>query len=238
MDRGVWWATVRGAPKSWTQLVTNTHIPQAQTDTHTELIATSRPGPLSSLLSSDVDAFPWQESESMPVCLELGGVMAGIGRESGQQGSLDCSLVVLSLGNLLSHCVDLKTPSIWWEPREPVASNRCLCTEIYLPCRGPGSLLSCTSCFLLSSGDSQDSWGSWCNSLELKVDGHSLWPQGPGVLSGHDLHSLGSPYMVHLHIQTSWPLAWGGCLCCCPTSQGPRLCPLPHSAGIKGLLRC
>lgn len=49
----------------------------------------------------------------MPVMLELGDVMAGVGRESGQQGGLDCVLVVLSLGNLLSHCADLKMPSIW-----------------------------------------------------------------------------------------------------------------------------
>ena len=45
--------------------------------------------------------------------LELGGVMARIGRESGQQGSLDCVLVFLSLGNFLSHCVDPKMQYIW-----------------------------------------------------------------------------------------------------------------------------
>ena len=45
--------------------------------------------------------------------LELGGVMARTGRESGQQGSLDCVLVFLSLGNLLSHYVDLKMQCIW-----------------------------------------------------------------------------------------------------------------------------
>ena len=49
----------------------------------------------------------------MPVLLELGGVMGRIGRESGQQGSLDVVLVVLSLGNLLSHCVDPTMQCIW-----------------------------------------------------------------------------------------------------------------------------
>ena len=47
-------------------------------------------------------------------------------------------------------------------------------------------------------------------------------PRAPESSLDMTCTAWGSPYMVHLHVQTSWSLARGGCFCCCPASHGLR----------------
>ena len=103
-------------------------------------------------------------------------------------------------------------------------------------CLPMGQALPCSSALHISSfprgilkvdKDSDVIPWNW-KLMELKVDGHSPCTQGTGVLSGHDLHSMGESIHGASSYSDLLVSGRGGCFCCCPASHGLRA-PLPAS---------